>query len=222
MKTNRRINYHFSLNRLYLVFLLSFSHTLLPFTGGANVLTSGNVLREPASARLASFRGVVHNGGYQVSWETVIEENVRQYDIEYSHNNKDFQRAGIVSGADRNLYTYSHNVVARPVIYYRLKIVDMDGSSNYSNTITVIDNGARKADFIAPTIIRDRVLNLSLSGAYKNVQVFNNAGIEVFREYIGEKSGNRIGLNLPDLPAGPYYVKLIGSGIHMTSKVMIM
>lgn len=186
------------------------------------LLRSGNNLRADASAKLASFTGLAANGAYQLTWETIMEENVRQYEVEYSVNNKDFERAGIVSAANKNIYAYSHTANTRPAMYYRLKIVDIDGSSAYSNTISVSNPAARNADFVAPTIIRDGVLNITLHNGYKDLQVFNSAGIEVFREYVGGRSGNRIGFNLPNLPAGPYYVKLIGSGIAMTSRVMIM
>ncbi len=185
------------------------------------LLSSGNNLRAETSAKLASFTGSASNGAYQITWETIMEENVRQYEVEYSQDNRNFERAGIVSAADKNMYGFVHTVAAKPIMFYRLKIVDVSGSSVYSNTISV-HSGARNADFVAPTIIRDGVLNITLNNNYKNLQVFNSAGIEVFREYVGDRSGNRIGFNLPDLPAGPYYVKLIGSGISMTSRVMIM
>ncbi len=222
MKTTTHIASRFIVNILTIVALAFTVPAIAQPPVAPVLLRSGNNLRAEASAKLASFTGRAANGAYQLAWETVLEENVRQYEIEYSTNNRDFERAGIVSAANKNIYAYSHTVNTRPAMYYRLKIVDIDGSSAYSNTINVINAAARNEDFVSPTIIRDGVLNVTLNNNYKNLQVFNSAGIEVFREYVGDRSGNRIGFNLPNLPAGPYYVKLIGSGIAMTSRVMIM
>lgn len=181
-----------------------------------------NNLRSCVDAKISAFSAIPANGEYQLTWETVTEENVQRYDIEYSFNNKDFQRAGIVNAANKPTYTYSHTTAARPSIFYRLKIIDNDGSAVYSNVISVSNSLAKPDDVISPTIIRDGVLNITLGNSYKNLQVFNSAGVEVFRENVGERSGNRIGFTLPELPAGAYFVKLIGKGISVTKKVMII
>ncbi|HMF69954.1 MAG TPA: T9SS type A sorting domain-containing protein [Flavitalea sp.] len=181
-----------------------------------------NNLRKYAVAKISAFSAISANGEYQLTWETVTENNVKQYDVEYSYNNRDFQRAGIVNAANRTFYTYNHTTSARPSMFYRLKIIDNDGSSVYSNVITVSNSLAKPDDFIAPTIIRDGVLNITLTNSYKNLQVFNSAGVEVFQENVGERTGNRLGFTLPELPAGAYFVKLIGNGISITRKVMII
>jgi len=181
-----------------------------------------NNLRRYDIANIAAFSAISANGEYQLTWETVTENNVKQYDVEYSYNNKDFQRAGIVNAANRAFYTYNHTTSARPSMFYRLKIIDNDGSAVYSNVITVSNSLAKPDDIIAPTIIRDGVLNITLTNSYKNLQVFNSAGVEVFQENVGERTGNRIGFTLPELPAGAYFVKLIGKGMSITRRVMII
>ncbi|RYZ37885.1 MAG: hypothetical protein EOP49_31365, partial [Sphingobacteriales bacterium] len=137
---------------------------------------------EFAGAKLASFTARADNGQYLLNWETVIEENVKQYEIEFSYNNKDYQRAGVVVAADKNTYAYNHVTAAKPIVYYRLKIVETNGSSAFSNAISVTSPLARPDDQVSPTIIRDGMLNITLTNSYKNLQVFNNAGVEVFRD----------------------------------------
>ncbi|RYE27289.1 MAG: T9SS type A sorting domain-containing protein, partial [Sphingobacteriales bacterium] len=76
-------------------------------------------------------------------------------------------------------------------------------------------------DLVAPTIIRDNVLNVTIANNYRNLQVFNSAGDEVYRENVGERTGNRVSFVLPTLPTGPYYVRLVGTGTAVTKKFMI-
>jgi hypothetical protein len=187
-----------------------------------NVNNTGNLLLSSTPAKLSSFTGASENGGYRLTWETVFENDIKQYNVEYSINNIDFQNAGIVNATNRATYTFNHTADAHTVMYYRLKVVDTRGAASYTNSIVVRSELAKPADLVAPTIIRDGVLNITLINSYKEVQVFNSAGIEVFREYLGGKTGNRVGFNLPELPAGPYFVKLTGTNISVTQRIMIM
>jgi hypothetical protein len=197
--------------------------SISPAVNNEQAATAGKLLHKTDnSAKISSFTGSASNGQYLLSWETVIEENVRQYDVEYSTNNKDFQRAGIVPAKNKNQYMFSHVIKASPAMFYRLKVVDNTGASVYTHAILVNNALARNADEISPSIIRDGMLNLTLANSYRNLQVFNSAGVEVFRENLGGRTGNRIGLSLPSLPAGAYFVKLIGTGVSLTKKVMIM
>jgi hypothetical protein len=182
----------------------------------------GNLLLSKTSAKLASFTGASTNGQYQLSWETVIEDNVKQYELEYSLNNRDYVQAGVVVASNKHSYSYNHVTDANPSRYYRLKVVDNNGAFAYTNGILIRSSLAGPADLVTPTIIRDGVLNVTLSNTYKNIQVFNSSGIEVFREYLGGRTGNRLGFSLPTLPAGPYFVKLVGNGIALTQRVVIM
>jgi hypothetical protein len=209
---------------LFILSLYSTSVSLANSRADKNIVNTGNNLRSHLyiDAKISSFTASPANGEYQLSWETVTEDNVKQYEVEYSYNNKDYQRAGIVNATNKALYTYTHTTNVKQTMFYRLKIIDNAGSAVYSHVITVTDSLAKTEDVISPTIIRDGVLNITLGNAYKNLQVFNSAGIEVFRENVGGRSGNRIGFTLPELPAGAYFVKLIGTGISVTKKVMII
>jgi hypothetical protein len=199
----------------------------VPANPGGNIYydslnNSGNLLLNNTPAKLSSFTGNSENGEYRLTWETVVENDVKQYNVEYSINNIDFQGAGTVDATNRNVYTFNYTADAHTVIYYRLKVIDTRGGVSYTNPIVVRSTLAKPVDLVTPTIIRDGVLNITLANSYKNVQLFNNAGVEVFREYLGGRTGNRIGFNLPTLPAGPYFVKLTGTNSSVTQRVMIM
>ncbi|RYZ18176.1 MAG: T9SS type A sorting domain-containing protein [Sphingobacteriales bacterium] len=182
----------------------------------------GNILLNNSAAKLSAFTGRSENGKYHLTWQTVMENDVKQYDIEYSTNNEDFEAAGTVIASNRDAYTFNHTIAASPVIYYRLKIMGHNGSITYTSPLAVKSGLARPSDIVAPTIIRDNVLNITIANSYKDVRLINNAGVEVFREYLGGRTGNRIGFNLPALPAGPYYVRLMGNSGTVTEKVIIM
>jgi hypothetical protein len=191
-------------------------------SNAAIVVNPGKIMLTNTAAKLSSFTGRAANGQYLLQWEAVIENNVKQYDVEFSTNNRDYQSAGYVSANNNNNYSFAHVSDVRPAMYYRLKVIDNNGKFAYTNVLAITSALAQPEDLVAPTIIRDGVLNVTLSNSYKDLQVFNSAGVEVFREYLGGRTGNRIGFNLPALPAGAYFVKLLGSGTSVTQRVVIM
>ncbi|MHA4845267.1 T9SS type A sorting domain-containing protein [Flavitalea antarctica] len=186
------------------------------------ITNTGNLLLSNTPAKLSSFAGNSENGQYRLTWEVVMENEVAQYNVEYSTNDRDFQSAGTVKASNRAAYTFNHIADAQTNMYYRLKVIDTRGAASYTNSIIVRSGLAKPADLVTPTIIRDGVLNITLANAYKDVQLFNGEGVMVFREYIGGRTGNRIGFNLPDLPAGAYFVRLTGTNTIVTQKVMII
>jgi trimeric autotransporter adhesin len=72
-----------------------------------------------------------------LKWETKSEINLSKFVIERSSDNKDYQHFGEVQGHGNSLtssyYTFVDNKVEPGVYYYRLKMIDMDGTFKYSN-----------------------------------------------------------------------------------------
>jgi len=96
--------------------------------------------------RLLSFSGAYNGSSTQLNWTAENETRFRQYEVERSTNGKDFSTVGVLTaqgapGVKKN-YTYSDNLVSVPgnVFYYRLKMVDMDGKSVFSQTILIKRN----------------------------------------------------------------------------------
>lgn len=81
-----------------------------------------------------------------VSWSTLSEQNTSHFIVERSINNKDFalvgkqvQAAG--SSAVKSYYQMNDNISGliqqTAVVYYRVKLVDIDGKTKYSNVVVV-------------------------------------------------------------------------------------
>jgi 1,4-alpha-glucan branching enzyme len=122
-------------------------------TGGSETITlqPGEYhvfLDQNASAalplNLLSFTGRRTNSAIALQWTTSNEVNVRQFELQRSLNGTDFvnistQPAGN-TGAVSN-YIYEDRAVAATnangVVYYRLRSVDKDGSTAYSNIVSI-------------------------------------------------------------------------------------
>ncbi|MBW3127999.1 T9SS type A sorting domain-containing protein [Hymenobacter profundi] len=74
-----------------------------------------------------------------LSWATASEKNSAHFDVEVSVDGQKFQKVAEVAGqgttGQRTNYTYTDSRVARydaPLLYYRLRQVDTDGTTSYS------------------------------------------------------------------------------------------
>ncbi len=97
----------------------------------------------PIPVELTSFNADVNENGITLKWETATESNNLGFDIERSTNNIRFDKIGSVKGkgTTTEVQQYSFKdadiTTGKGKAYYRLKQVDFDGASSYSDVIEV-------------------------------------------------------------------------------------
>lgn len=91
---------------------------------------------------LTSFTGKVVGDKIVLNWRTSTETNNRGFDIESSSDNKVFDKVGFVPGygttTESHSYSFSLNVNKSDKQYFRLRQIDFDGTSDYSNVVEVV------------------------------------------------------------------------------------
>jgi hypothetical protein len=94
----------------------------------------------PLPVRLVSFVGKNTEKGNQLTWKTSSEVNFSHFEVERSVNAKAFDKIGKVEGNKGEKYDFVDNssiITHNSSLYYRLKMVDLDGSSAYSKIIAL-------------------------------------------------------------------------------------
>jgi len=90
---------------------------------------------------LSSFNATVVNGKVRLDWYTASETNNSGFVIERSQDGVNFKDIYFIRGngttTQRNIYSYTDVDVSFGVYYYRLKQIDMDGTVNYHNVVSV-------------------------------------------------------------------------------------
>lgn len=170
--------------------------------------------------KLISFSGTAKPGQNELSWQTTNEVQFRQYEVEYSSDGVQFEQAGVVAAAGASNYHYSHIIASNKKLYYRLKMVDLDGKSEYSKTIVVNTSSLSSRLFVTPSVVNNNLIQVALNDAYNNLQVINMDGKTVYRESVVNRTG-KITVSLPSLRPGQYLVSLLGNGKQLTQKIMI-
>lgn len=112
------------------------------------LLLGGNVT---LPVTLARFDGTLLDNAISLAWATTEEMGSRYFDIERSSDTREFVRVGRVEMAGNSRTTQQYRFLdTKPLPgtnYYRLRIVDLDGSFEISRLIA-IDNGANSVAFV--------------------------------------------------------------------------
>jgi hypothetical protein len=188
--------------------------------------TPGNTL----PIKLVSFTGKGDALGNVLNWTTSTEMNVNNYEVQRSTDGKAFNSLGMVftkseGGNSTTSQQYSFNDRA-PIskAYYRLKIVDNDGSVTYS-PIIVIDNSIVSA---SEMVVYPNPSNglFTVSGVENTdkspIKVMNSMGQSVGYNVISkEVAGQKTTVQLLNAMPGFYYVTYEANGKVLSSKVFV-
>ncbi|WP_461075487.1 hypothetical protein [Spirosoma flavus] len=100
------------------------------------------IVPNPLPVRLVSFNAKAGDGLINVVWETAIEQNNSHFFIERSADAFTFEAIGQEAGkgttSSRQQYVFVDKSPLSGDNYYRLRQVDMDGSTTYSKTVGVV------------------------------------------------------------------------------------
>ncbi|MEO6314630.1 MAG: PQQ-dependent sugar dehydrogenase [Chitinophagaceae bacterium] len=169
--------------------------------------------------KLLDFTAISRTGYNELHWRTSAEIQFKQYEVEFSKDAVKFEQAGIVAAANSGNYEFIHNTSTQK-LYYRLKMVDIDGKSVYSKTIIVAAAGARGKNFVTPSIVQNGSISVALDAAYTGLQIITMDGKIVYQASISNRTG-RINIQLPSMRSGQYVVRLTGNGKQVAQKIIV-
>lgn len=107
--------------------------------GGFFITTLDKIL----PVELASFTARRSNQITLLQWKTATEKNVSHFDVQRSVDAVEFQTLQSVPARNKDSQTYETRdlVPFSGVRYYRLKMVDLDGTIAFSRTLSLFDQG---------------------------------------------------------------------------------
>jgi hypothetical protein len=188
------------------------------FAGTVSNITVDAIL----PARLIAFTAQAINNGIELKWRTVFEENLARFEVEYSMDGNNFQPAGSVVAVNSPTgaaYNFTHAISYTGKVFYRLKTVNRDNSSELSGIISV-DKSITGKNFIRPSLITTGVMNVFVNDSYKTAELISIKGELVLKQNINGRTG-RIDIPVSFVPAGTYIVQLKNEQMAIQQKVII-
>jgi hypothetical protein len=113
-----------------------------PVTGFSGFLAKS--IAQPLPVTLISFTGKAKEKANELSWKTSSEVNFSHFEIQRSVNAKVFEKIGNQASNESGNYTFLDSDSRGGKAYYRLKMIDLDGTYGFSRIIS-IENDAEKA-----------------------------------------------------------------------------
>lgn len=93
---------------------------------------------------IKSIAAAIKPTGTLITWEVENEISILRYEIERSSNGSNFATVGSVSAGNRAVYNFTDAVQLNGTVYYRIKVIGLNGYTKYSTVIKVKLNAARE------------------------------------------------------------------------------
>ncbi|MBK6476597.1 MAG: T9SS type A sorting domain-containing protein [Flavobacteriales bacterium] len=123
--------------KIYVMYVDNFDITGQSFSLNWNLSTPTMLDCTVLPVELVDFKAAALKDRVLLNWRTQTESNFDQYVVEHSMDNTDFVPIGNVIAAGTSFgtlnYEYVHNNPRTGINYYRLKLLELDGSFTYSN-----------------------------------------------------------------------------------------
>ena len=156
--------------------------------------------------RLISFSGTQEATANKLTWETADEVNTKSFELESSKDGRNFLKVATIDAVSTgdNSYGYTDYRSYKGITYYRLKMIDIDGSFTYSRIISLSRDGKGSINLF-PNPAADW-LNLSLDNNLINSEasLYNTSGrlLQTIKITSGDQP-----VNVKTLPTGIYIIK---------------
>jgi len=184
-----------------------------PFAVGSqfSLLESGT----PLPLDLLSFSGKNTSAGTKLSWITANEKDVAGFEVERADDGKNYRRIAEVSAKGTGTeteaaYNYTDNSkLSVSKVYYRLKMMDTDGTYKYSNVVVIKNNGElAPAISLYPNPASGEEVFVQLNGfkaGSVEIKIVTLGGQILHHSNIDVANGATLPVNIKQLPAGVYY-----------------
>ncbi|MEJ7827006.1 MAG: hypothetical protein WKF91_02385 [Segetibacter sp.] len=191
------------------------------------------VMQSTLPAELTCFTANINKNSVTLNWKTLSESNSGYFNVERSTDGQLFNVAGTVAASGTassvQAYGFTDNIIlysGRPV-FYRLKIVDKNGTFKYSRVLSVRLNDPLETQVVKlyPLVISaSRGLTAEIVSVKEQnlvIQFIDAEGRQIAQTIKALTAGkNRFTITTSAaLQNGWIYLRFIGEGLHQTTPI---
>lgn len=168
--------------------------------------------------KLMSFEAFPELDKVNLKWQVSLQEDINSYEIEWRTGPQEFQKIGVInSKTSQNsvlIYDFLHETAVPGNNYYRLKIINSNGTFEYSNVITVKRTPEFKV-YPNPATSYVKINTDNVLPVGSELKLINSMGIIVRQQLTDSNIVQHI--ELGGLTPGMYYIQLIDAANKDTS-----
>ncbi len=179
--------------------------------------------------KLNNFTASLQNNKAILNWQTAQEQDSKQFIVERSTNGQNFEAiqtivAAGISSVDKN-YSYIDNLnsatIQNPILYYRIKMEDLDGSFTLSKIVPVIVKQNKLKISLSPNPVID-IVNIQTSGIGLGITLFSimdlNGKVVIQQSERITQTSQTININIKNLLPSTYFLKVTNNNNVITQK----
>ena len=192
--------------------------------GGAEFTISVNSVALPAE--LVAFTGTAETLANRLDWTTATEANVNYFAVERSADGNDWTTVGEVTAAGNSSVAVDYTFLDRQPLslaYYRLRTVDFDGYTEYSDVVQISRPRGNGDVVIAPNPTRgETLMTLELTSADDLQLILTDVtGRVVSRQaYSLTEGAHTVALDMSRYASGVYFLQLQGRTLQLTERLV--
>lgn len=194
--------------------------------GGANRI-SVNMSMATLPIKLISFNGALNAGSKaELVWKCTNAENFSHFTVQKSTDGRNFEDVHNIDAksdySDVQTFAYTDAAAVTGSAYYRLAMVDRDGSTDYS-TVIVLSAKAGSVPKIYPTIVEGGSIYVETGTAREQVklEVYDMNGKLVFGKNLnGGKQ--QVSLQFNGKAQGAYVARISSGRENMLTQLIVM
>lgn len=159
-----------------------------------------------------------------LKWTTLSEENTDRFIVERSADGINYNEVGIVKAAGNSVVAQSYSFTdTKPLKgnnIYRIKLIDNESKYKYSEERSLNFEDISYSISIAPNPAHNYVV-VRIPGNTQNVQIvlYSTAGQKIGSYTMNAEVSSPI--DVSKLPAGVYYISLLGNEINEKQKIVV-
>jgi len=162
-----------------------------------------------------------------LTWKTTQEVNFHSFDLEKATDGQTFAKVANIRAGNQsaNTYQFTDNNATGERSFYRLKMIDKDGSFRYSNIVLVtLGKQENSVNEFYPNPIINQPATINVMA--KEAGIWTITATNMMGQTINlptktlVKGINQLSLNVDALPAGVHFVKLENNGEVFVRKLV--
>jgi hypothetical protein len=179
---------------------------------------------------LIAFDGKQIENQNSINWTIDNTTSIDDFRIEKSLDGINWTTLDLVNGnPELTNYSYTDHIPFFPLTYYKLKMVDLDGSITKSSIISISSDkelGSNLTTELHPNPAKDYIQFEYTGNDFNsplNIHIVNMVGQTIANYTIDQMDLNEPNqINTANLPHGIYYISIIQGGLKSTKKVTII
>lgn len=178
----------------------------------ANWQSTGAVLVLPVTLSSFYVFNIDKGNAVQLDWASSSENNSSHYEIQRSPNGQEWETIQLINSAGHSDLTQQYSYIDKYPLpntsYYRIKMVDLDGTSKLSSIKRIKRVREYSKITLFPNPASDYIIITGEMYRPKTIKIFNSSGIDLTTVcHITNLNDTQLKADLSFLPNGLYYVR---------------